>query len=341
MAEEAVWLSLLLLVCVVAVGVVDSVVVVNFTTFESQLEAAVTNLSFPGITKGGELLLQAPEGEIRRKMQEVLARARRRDNDNKNNGEGFHLQRNILGGGVREDENTTEGSQRKGGGVKWRHGLQGEREDEDAAEGMSVVNGSGSRRMKLHKMMRRSSSCPGGVGSYGFNSYNFLTFSLQVFNGVINAINNINNNNNNNNDNSQNNIQVNTDQVSSNSNSANAVLVIIPNKRKRKRRHNNNNINNHTSCHFSNGTNTNNNHTTTIAITAAALTPILREFVDTHAKLSDTCRPLHVCRSVRRVSAAVGFHAVIWKSSGVRFSMAKAPCELIFPQCTSFAHLER
>ncbi|KAK4310508.1 hypothetical protein Pmani_017936 [Petrolisthes manimaculis] len=338
MAEEAVWLSLLLLVCVVAVSVVDSVVVVNFTTFESQLEAAVTNLSFPGITKGGELLLQAPEEEIRRKMQEVLARARRRDNDDKNNGEGFILQRNILGGGVREDENTTEGSQRKGGGVKWRHGLQGGMEDEDATEGMSVVNGSGSRRMKLHRMMRRSSSCPGGVGSYGFNSYNFLTFSLQVFNGVINAINRINNNNNNNNDNSQNNIQVNTDQVSSNSNSANAVLVIIQDgKRKRKKRHHNN-INHHTSCRFSNGTN-NNNNKATIAITAAALTPILREFADTHARLSDTCRPLHVCRSVRRVSAAVGFHAVIWKSSGVRFSMAKAPCELIFPQCTSFTHL--
>ena len=38
------------------------------------------------------------------------------------------------------------------------------------------------------------SPCPGGVGNYGFNSFNFLTFMVLVFNAVANTNNNINNN---------------------------------------------------------------------------------------------------------------------------------------------------
>ena len=30
---------------------------------------------------------------------------------------------------------------------------------------------------------RHRRSCPGGVGAHGFNTYNFLTFMLLVFNG--------------------------------------------------------------------------------------------------------------------------------------------------------------
>ena len=49
--------------------------------------------------------------------------------------------------------------------------------------------------------LRRGSDCPGGVGSFGFNTYNLLTFMLMSFNQVSNVIVNINNNRNNNNNN--------------------------------------------------------------------------------------------------------------------------------------------
>ena len=50
---------------------------------------------------------------------------------------------------------------------------------------------SGSRKVK------RDSGCPSGEGNYGFNSFNFMTFVLLVFNLVANINNNLNNNNNN------------------------------------------------------------------------------------------------------------------------------------------------
>ena len=45
--------------------------------------------------------------------------------------------------------------------------------------------------------VKRDSGCPGGEGNYGFNSFNFMTFVLLVFNLVANVNNNLNNNNNN------------------------------------------------------------------------------------------------------------------------------------------------
>ena len=43
----------------------------------------------------------------------------------------------------------------------------------------------------LHRTTR--TPCPSGVGNYGFNSFNFLTFMVLVSNAVANVNNNINN----------------------------------------------------------------------------------------------------------------------------------------------------
>ena len=43
----------------------------------------------------------------------------------------------------------------------------------------------------LHRSTR--TPCPSGVGNYGFNSFNFLTFMVLVSNAVANVNNNINN----------------------------------------------------------------------------------------------------------------------------------------------------
>ena len=54
--------------------------------------------------------------------------------------------------------------------------------------------------IKLVKRQKRS-DCPGGIGNFGFNTYNLITFMLMSFNHISNVIVNTNNNRNNNNNN--------------------------------------------------------------------------------------------------------------------------------------------
>ena len=53
----------------------------------------------------------------------------------------------------------------------------------------------------IQLLRRKRSDCPGGIGNFGFNTYNLLTFMLMSFNQVSNVIVNTNNNRNNNNNN--------------------------------------------------------------------------------------------------------------------------------------------
>ena len=50
-----------------------------------------------------------------------------------------------------------------------------------------------SRDLKILPRHKRS-DCPGGVGNFGFNTYNLLTFMLMSFNHISNVIVNTNNN---------------------------------------------------------------------------------------------------------------------------------------------------
>ena len=87
-----------------------------------------------------------------------------------------------------------------------------------------------------HRFTR--SPCPSGVGRFGFNSFNFLTFMVMVFNAVANVNNNINNNNNNNNDINLNSISQDSNSVVSNSDNQNTVMAMIlpvPGRKRRKR----------------------------------------------------------------------------------------------------------
>ena len=71
------------------------------------------------------------------------------------------------------------------------------------------------------------SPCPSGVGNLGFNSFNFLTFMVMVFNAVANVNNNINNNNNNDQDINLNSISQDSNSVVANSDNQNSVMAII------------------------------------------------------------------------------------------------------------------
>ena len=62
---------------------------------------------------------------------------------------------------------------------------------EPVKDSVDLSDHSGSEKVK------RDSGCPSGEGNYGFNSFNFMTFVLLIFNLVANVNNNLNNNNNN------------------------------------------------------------------------------------------------------------------------------------------------
>jgi len=79
------------------------------------------------------------------------------------------------------------------------------------------------KRLSRHKRM----SCPGGVGNFGFNSFNFMTFVLLTLNAVANTNNNINNNNNNNIDINYNTINQDSNNLVSNSENMNMVTATI------------------------------------------------------------------------------------------------------------------
>ena len=48
----------------------------------------------------------------------------------------------------------------------------------------------GHKEDEVHKIQKRSCSS-GGVGNLGFNSFNFMTFIVLVFNAVVNINNNL------------------------------------------------------------------------------------------------------------------------------------------------------
>ena len=92
----------------------------------------------------------------------------------------------------------------------------------DIKKELQILMSSGTK----HSRTKRQ-SCPGGVGNFGFNSFNFMTFILLTLNAVANVNNNINNNNNNNNDINYNTINQDSNNVVSNSENTNMVMAVI------------------------------------------------------------------------------------------------------------------
>ena len=94
----------------------------------------------------------------------------------------------------------------------------------------------------LHRVMRDakpSPSCPGGIGNFGFNSYDLLTFALLVMGAVSSAV-IVNTNKNENNDNN-NDLQASFGQLTTNNQmasgeqtSTNMAVITVPPAGKRK-----------------------------------------------------------------------------------------------------------
>lgn len=108
----------------------------------------------------------------------------------------------------------------------------GEKRDDLSSE--NSESDGGERNLSPPSARVKRSGCPGGVGNFGFNSYNLLTFALQVFNGVINTINNMNNNNNNDNINAGNNANSNYNEQNSNVMSMSMLVIVVPPGRRKR-----------------------------------------------------------------------------------------------------------
>lgn len=114
----------------------------------------------------------------------------------------------------------------------------------DPGTGTSLEDGLASLRASLNAHLtsaraRRSSACPGGSGNLGFNSFNFVTFVLLVFNAAASVNNNLNANNNNVNTNNLNVVNQVSNNVQTSVNSANQIgitILPIPGRRRKRRK---------------------------------------------------------------------------------------------------------
>merc|ERR1712080_749013 len=109
----------------------------------------------------------------------------------------------------------------------WRRQLENrDNTSSSSRQLMSLDPGDNFGKKKLLQRQTRQ-ACPGGVGNFGFNSFNFMTFVLLTLNAVANVNNNINNNNNNNVDINYNTINQDSNNVISNSENMNMVMAMI------------------------------------------------------------------------------------------------------------------
>ena len=175
---------------------------------------------------------------------------------------------------------------------------------------------------------KRDSGCPGGEGNYGFNSFNFMTFTLLVFNIVANVNNNLNNNNNNANKNNINAINQDSNNVASNTNAVNQLMVTvlpIPGKRSVDnliRKYNKNVL---PKCKAP-------------AITEPLADFAVSQLMEIAAEPDPLCRGFKACGAVKNLMKYTEIAEAYSKdlfNIGLSPFLSQARCEAFFPQCVS------
>lgn len=181
---------------------------------------------------------------------------------------------------------------------------------------------------KADRVHKRDSGCPGGEGNYGFNSFNFMTFTLLVFNLVANVNNNLNNNNNNANKNNINAINQDSNNVASNTNAVNQLMVTvlpIPGKRSVDNLIRKYNKNVAPKCR------------------APPITEPLADFafsqlLEITKEPDPQCRGFSACKAVKNLMKYTEIAEAFSKdlfSVGLSPFLSQAKCEAFFPQCVS------
>ena len=142
-------------------------------------------------------------------------------------------------------------------------------------------------------------------GNFGFNSFNFMTFMLMIYNVVANTNNNINNNNNNNNNLNFNSISQNSQETVSNSDNMNMIMVmILPPGRKLNKRSNNG--------------------------------ILIKKFLMSHflkiAKYDSNCQSFQICLSIYEITKQLEFNGNSFNSI-LKSEINPKLCSNLFPNC--------
>ena len=196
----------------------------------------------------------------------------------------------------------------------------------------------GEHLVPLEGVREKRSGCPGDTGNFGFNSFNLLTFALQVFNGILNTINTVNNNNNNdnnnnnnNNDNNGNNVNSNVNEQNSNVESMTSLVVMV--RRKRRKREIWKSVEN-VHCNQ--------------AVTQQQMSSVTEDIYSTvsdmvhMSKINMQCVKYVLCTYVQRNHGqyglqSLGQEALRYESSlrNILYTVSKAgSCSTLFPECT-------
>lgn len=179
----------------------------------------------------------------------------------------------------------------------------------------------------------RRSSCPGGSGNLGFNSFNFMAFVVLVFNVVANVNNNLNNNNNNINDNNVNAISQSSNNVASTVNAANQIgVTVLPIPGKRSIRLLRNYFKkNFGACSSSASGNS------TLTLGDALASTLYSDMVGIHEEEEEgACSEHKICLAFKNMLRKFGFKDLInleLKKAGKNPSLAALDCGRMFQSC--------
>merc|ERR1712192_66592 len=177
------------------------------------------------------------------------------------------------------------------------------------------------------KLLQRQTrqACPGGVGNFGFNSFNFMTFVLLTLNAV-------DNNNNNNVDINYNTINQDSNSVISNSENMNMVMaMILPVPGKRTLDLFNRTVSHHVSKRCAES------RITLTDLVKLEVFDQVRYVVGDKGQNREECEGLRVCQAVKRITHLFlrdTINAELLEIGENPF-ISMTSCPTLFPHCVS------
>jgi len=177
---------------------------------------------------------------------------------------------------------------------------------------------------------KKRMSCPGGVGNFGFNSFNFMTFVLLTLNAVANTNNNINNNNNNNIDINYNTVNQDSNNVISNSENMNMVTAtILPVPGRRSLDLINKSLRHHVSKRCAKNVN--------ITVLDLLKMEMLEQAESIILEKREECEGLAVCQAIKQISGVFLKDTINTDllEAGENPFLSMINCAQLFPQCVS------
>jgi len=214
----------------------------------------------------------------------------------------------------------------------WKRQIEVQQEDAFTSTRLMSLDPGESFGETKSLLRRTRQACPGGVGNFGFNSFNFMTFVLLTLNAVANVNNNINNNNNNNVDINYNTINQDSNDVISNSENMNMVMaMILPVPGKRTLNLFNRTVNHHVRKRCAE------KDITLIDLVKLEVFDQVRYLVGEKNRQRDECEGLRVCQAIKRITQLFLRDTINTEllEAGENPFISMTSCPNLFPHCVS------